>query len=309
MKLQDGDVAVVTGAASGIGFALDDRFASAGQRVVASDVDQAALDDATARLAERGGDVLGVRADVSVEAEVQALATTTVERFGGVHVVCNNAGVLTRSDPWLGPTSAWEWVFGVNLWGVIHGVRAFLPHLVLGGRGHVVNTASMAGLFPGLNAVYDATKHAVVAISENLYQDLRSASLPVGVSVLCPGWVNTRILDAERNWPDDRGDTPAVGAGVGVLEPHLRRVIAEGRTPAAVADLVVTCIEEERFWVLTHPDWMPIASARWDSIAEGVNPAPLDHIPGLPPPRSSSPRCSRQQPRHQTTDSRGFSAR
>jgi len=205
MKLERGDVAVVTGAASGIGFALAERFATAGLNVVAADVEPAALDDATARLAAHGVDVLGVPTDVSIEEQVQALASTTVERFGGVQVVCNNAGVMTRADPWLGPTQAWEWVIGVNLWGVIHGVRAFLPHLALGGRGHIVNTASMAGLVPGLNPIYDATKHAIVAISENLFYDLHAASLPVGVSVLCPGWVRTAFADAERNWPAGRG--------------------------------------------------------------------------------------------------------
>ncbi|MEX2267062.1 MAG: SDR family NAD(P)-dependent oxidoreductase [Acidimicrobiia bacterium] len=251
MKLERGDVAVVTGAAGGIGFALAERFATAGLHVVAADVEPGALDDAVTRLAEHGGEVLGVPTDVSREEQVQALATTAVERFGGVHVVCNNAGVVSRADPWLGPTEAWEWVFGVNLWGVIHGVRAFMPHLALGGRGHIVNTASMAGLFPGLNPIYDATKHAVVAISENLFHDMKAASLNVGVSVLCPGWVRTALIDAERNWTGD-GEPPPVGAGLSAVEPHLRRATDEGMTPAAVAELVATCIEEDRF-LGAHP--------------------------------------------------------
>jgi NAD(P)-dependent dehydrogenase (short-subunit alcohol dehydrogenase family) len=282
MKIERGDVAVVTGAASGIGFALAERFATSGLRVVAADVEVGALDDAVERLSKHGGEVLAVPTDVSSEEQVHALAATAVERFGGVHVVCNNAGVVAKSDPWLGPIEAWEWVFGVNLWGVIYGVRAFLPHLVLGGRGHIVNTASMAGLFPGLNPIYDATKHAVVAISENLYHDMRAASLPVGVSVLCPGWVRTALVDAERNWMGE-GEPPPIGAGISAVEPHLRRALDEGLTPAAVADLVATCIDEERFWVLTHPSWMDLALTRWESIAEGVNPEPPKAIPGMPP--------------------------
>jgi NAD(P)-dependent dehydrogenase (short-subunit alcohol dehydrogenase family) len=282
MKLERGDVAVVTGAASGIGFALAERFATAGLHVVAADVEPSALDDSVARLAQHGGEVLGVPTDVSREEQVQALAAAATARFDAVHVVCNNAGVVSKADPWLGPTQAWEWVIGVNLWGVIHGVRAFLPHLAIAGRGHIVNTASMAGLFPGLNPIYDATKHAVVAISENLYHDMRSANIGVGVSVLCPGWVRTALMDAERNWTGD-GEAPAIGAGLTAIEPHLRRALDEGMTPAAVADLVATCIEEDRFWVLTHPSWIGLATARWDGIGEGVNPSPPEQIPGMPP--------------------------
>ena len=283
MKLQQGDVAVVTGAASGIGFALAERFATAGLHVVAADVEADALDEAVTKLAVHGGDVIGVITDVSREEEVQALATKTVERFGGVNVVCNNAGVVSKAESWTGPISAWEWVVGVNLWGVIHGVRAFLPHLVLGGRGHIVNTASMAGLVPGLNPIYDATKHAVVALTEDLFHNMRDSMLPVGVSVLCPGWVRTGIADAERTWPAHRGEQPPAAMTAEVIYPHLRRAIAEGMTPAAVADLVASGIEEDRFWLFTHADWMPWAIGRWDSIVEGVNPVPTEDIPGFPP--------------------------
>ena len=283
MKLQRGDVAVVTGAASGIGHALAERFARAGLHVVAADVEVDALDAAVTQLAVHGGDVIGVVTDVSREEEVQALASKTLERFGGVHVVCNNAGVASKAESWTGPTSAWEWVIGVNLWGVIHGVRAFLPHLVAGGRGPIVNTASMAGLVPGLNPIYDATKHAVVALTEDLFHNMRDSMLPVGVSVLCPGWVRTGIADAERTWPAYRGEQPPAAVTSAVIDPHLRRALAEGMTPAAVADLVATGIEEDRFWLFTHADWMPWAVERWDSIAEGVNPTPPEEIPAFPP--------------------------
>ena len=276
-----GRVAVVTGGASGIGYALAERFAAEGAGVVLADVEEAALSEAGAKLRSGGADVLEVVTDVGDAAQVEALAERTVAHFGAVHVVCNNAGVVSLADPWLGPLAAWEWVLGVNLWGVIYGVRAFMPHMVLGGRGHIVNTASMAGLFPGLNPIYDATKHAVVAISENLYHDMRAAQLPVGVSVLCPGWVRTQIVQAERNWPGERGMQPARSAVGTVVAAHVQRATDEGLTPAAVADIVAAGIEEERFWLLTHPDWMPMALARWDSIAEGVNPAAPENVPGI----------------------------
>ena len=283
MKIEQGDVAVVTGAASGIGFALAEHFAKAGCNIVAADVDQRALDEATTSLGHHGTEVIGVRTDVSKDGEVHHLAQETLDRFGGVHIVCNNAGVTARTDPWIGPITAWEWVFGVNVWGVVHGVRAFLPHLVLGGRGHIVNTASLAGILPGFDPIYDATKHAVVALSEDLYQNLRVAGMPVGISVLCPGWVSTNIVDADRNWPTELGPLPEQRAGGEVALAHLRRAIDEGTTPAAVADLVATCVEEERFWVFPHADWMLIAIDRWARIAEGVNPEPIEQLPGMPP--------------------------
>jgi NAD(P)-dependent dehydrogenase (short-subunit alcohol dehydrogenase family) len=282
MKLEQGDVAVVTGAASGIGFGLAERFATLGLRVVASDIEQDALDDAVSRLAAHGADVLGVRTDVSKEADVQALAAQALDRFGAVHVVCNNAGVVAKSDPWEGPISGWEWLIGVNLWGVIHGVRAFLPHLLAGGRGHIVNTASMAGLVPGLNPIYDATKHAVVALTEDLYHSARDFGWPIGVSVLCPGWVHTNLVDSERNWPSSEGAAPDESLAIKVIEPHLRRAIDEGMTPAAVAEVVTNGIEEDRFFLLTHPHWMPMAVRRWDAIAEGENPPSIEELPDMP---------------------------
>ncbi len=282
MELEGGKVAVVTGAASGIGYALSERFASAGVHVVLADVDEAALASAAARVGARGVDTLAVPTDVSDEASVAALASAAIERFGAVHVVCNNAGVMSSADAWFGPLSSWSWVFGVNLWGVIHGVRAFLPHLVAQGEGHIVNTASIAGLMPGFGASYDATKHAVVAITEDLYLSMRQAGLPIGVSVLCPGWVRTNILDADRNWPQDLGAAPPAALGADVVMGHVRRVIDEGMPAAAVADLVADAIRSERFWVLPHPEFVDLAVKRWHDIAEGVNPRTDVEVPGLP---------------------------
>ncbi len=283
MELEPGATAVVTGAASGIGAALARRFADAGMNVVLADVDEAGLGAVAAEIAAKGVEALVVRTDVSQADEVTALASAALEQFGRVHVVCNNAGVAPMADPWMGPLSTWEWVIGVNLWGVVHGIRAFLPHLVLGGGGHIVNTASLAGLFPGFDPIYDATKHAVVGLSEGLHHQLRSAGLPVGVSVLCPGWVNTGIADSVRNWPDRLGARPEPGPAAAIVQPHLARALAEGVTPAAVADLVADSIEANRYWVFPHPDWMGMVSLRWDQIGEGMNPERPEQMPGMPP--------------------------
>jgi NAD(P)-dependent dehydrogenase (short-subunit alcohol dehydrogenase family) len=283
MELAQGKVAVVTGAASGIGLALAERFASAGLSVVLADVQEDALGAAAEKVAASGVEVLVQRTDVSQEAEVAALAAASVERFGGVDVVCNNAGVAGKADPWFGPLSGWEWVIGVNFWGVVHGVRAFLPLLIERGGGHIVNTASIAGLYPGFAPSYDASKHAVVAITEALYNMLRIVNLPVGVSCLCPGWVRTAIIDADRNWPDRLGEPPPDSPMVAVTEPHLRRAIDEGMTPAAVADAVASAVAEDRFWVFPHDDFMEMVVERWHQIAEQRNPEPADHVPGMPP--------------------------
>jgi NAD(P)-dependent dehydrogenase (short-subunit alcohol dehydrogenase family) len=280
VELVKGNVAVVTGGASGIGFALAERFARDGLNVVVADVQDDALAAATERLSSHGVEVLGVKTDVSVEAEVQALAAKTLERFGAVHVVCNNAGVGGRADAWFGPLSLWEWVLGVNLWGVIHGVRAFLPHLLSGG--HIVNTSSMAGLMPGAGPAYDASKHAVVALSEDLYNQMHMIGLPVGVSVLCPGWVRTSILDSERNWPARLGEVPASNP-IPVLEGYVRRAIEEGATPAAMADAVADAVTAGRFWVIPDDRFLDLAVRRWHMIADRLDPDPPDEAPGMPP--------------------------
>lgn len=281
MQLKPGQVAVVTGAGSGIGLALAERFARAGVSVVLADVEQGALDAATARVAELA-ETLAVPTDVSRVDSVEALAAATIDRFGGVDVVCNNAGVAPLGDPWFGPLSSWEWVLGVNLWGVVHGCRAFLPHLLARGGGHIVNTASIAGLFPGFSPAYDASKHAVVALSEGLRNTVRMVGLPVGVSVVCPGWVRTNIIDAERNWPSDLGEPPELTPAQAALAPHVRRAVEEGLTPAAVADAVATAVEVGRFWVFPQQEFLDLAVQRWDQIAGRADPVPIE-TPGMPP--------------------------
>jgi NAD(P)-dependent dehydrogenase (short-subunit alcohol dehydrogenase family) len=220
MKLEAGKVAVVTGAASGIGLALSERFARDGLHVVLAGVNESTLESAADKIGALGVETLVVPTDVSDPAAVEALAGAALERFGAVHVVCNNAGVASYADPWFGQLSSWEWVLGVNLWGVIYGIRAFLPILINQGEGHIVNTASSAGLIPGSGPSYAASKHAVVALSEELFKTTKWVGLPVGVSVLCPGWVRTAVNDAERNWPERLGDRPPPAPANEVLRPH-----------------------------------------------------------------------------------------
>lgn len=281
MELVEGQVAVVTGAGSGIGLALADRFARHGLRVVLADVQEDALADAAMSVGAHGVDTLAVRCDVSSADQVAELVQSTLDRFGAVHVVCNNAGVVARSDPWFGPLASWEWVMGVNFWGVVHGCRAFLPHLV--GGGHIVNTASIAGLLPGFGPSYDASKHAVVAISEDLYHAMSLAGLPVGVSVLCPGWVRTGILDADRNWPSDRGPLPEQAPTAAVTERYVRQALAEGATPAFIADHVVDAVTAGRFWVIPQQEFFDLVIERWHRIMERADPTEPEETPGMPP--------------------------
>jgi NAD(P)-dependent dehydrogenase (short-subunit alcohol dehydrogenase family) len=282
MELEAGKIAVVTGAASGIGLALAERFARDGLNVVLADVEEAALASAADRIKALGVETLAVPTDVSDHEAVEALADAAVQRFGSVHLVCNNAGVGSGADPWFGPLSVWSWVLGVNLWGVIHGIRAFLPILIEQGEGHIVNTASINGLIPGSGPVYAASKHAVVALSEELFKTTKIVGLPVGVSVLCPGWVRTAIMDADRNWPARLGESPSPALASQTLRPHMDRAIGEGMDPTAIADLVAEAIVSDRFWILPHPEFVEQAARRWQRIGEGLDPE-IPDWPGFPP--------------------------
>jgi NAD(P)-dependent dehydrogenase (short-subunit alcohol dehydrogenase family) len=268
-----GKVALVTGAASGIGRALAERFAAERMKVVLADVEVESLETVAAGMRGRGAQVLAVPADVTSGPEVEALAKRAVGAFGAVHVVCNNAGVSLGGPVWEHTVADWRWILGVNLWGVIHGVRVFVPLMLRqGGEGHVVNTASVAGLTtnPFMGA-YNVTKHAVVALSETLLKDLALAGSSVKVSVLCPGFVNTRIADADRNRPLARrytGGRPRPEA----MEQLVRSLVAGGLAPAILADRVLEAIREERFWILTHPELRPRIAERCREITEERNP-------------------------------------
>ena len=265
----EGRVAVVTGAASGIGLAMATAFAAEGMKVVLSDIETGPLDAAVAALRAEGRDVIGVRADVASWPEVEALAEATVQAFGGVHVVCNNAGVVKRARTWALTLDDWHWVLGVDLWGVIHGVKAFVPQMLSQGEGgHVVNTASMVGLLPVKNlATYDAAKMAVVGLSEALAMELEEEDSAIGVSVLLPGFIATRITDSARNRPPVLGDAaeaPAVARTTAGAEATM--------DAADVAAMVLDAVRTGEFWILTHDAYRPVIQARAAGVGAGGRP-------------------------------------
>ncbi len=270
-----GKVAVITGGASGIGRALAERFAAEGMKLVLADIDEISMRNVEAHLTEAGAEVMTMLCDTSLEADLQALAAATVERFGGAHVLCNNAGVVGKGDAWRGPFSAWEWVVGINLYGVIHGIRAFLPIMEDQGEGHIINTASMAGLvaLPGA-APYNVTKTGVVALSEGLFIELQATGSPVRVSALCPGFVKTNLIDGQR-WTDRLGDEPPPSQSpmTQMMDAVLKQGVEEGIEATVVADEVVDAIRTGRFWILTHPDMRHLPVERMERAERQENPA------------------------------------
>lgn len=261
-----GKVAVVTGAASGIGKATATLLAEQGMRVAIADIDATALGTVAAALTKAGHEVLAVPTDVSSQEAIEHLRDATLEAFGAVHVVHNNAGVVASGKAHEISLDLWKWVLDVDLWSVIHGVRTFAPLLTAQGDGHIVNTASVAGLQanPGI-APYNVAKFGVVALSETLRRELDGTG--VGVSVLCPGPVNTRIVEAERNLPS------GVERSSGAVADHFRSgagaMLAKGMDPVAVGAMVLDAILTGRFWILTHPDWPDIMAARAEQMREG----------------------------------------
>ena len=274
MQDLSGKVAVITGGASGIGNALARNFAAEGAQIVLGDVEEVALERAVADLKAAGAEVEGVVTDVTDPAQMQALADASVARFGGVDVFCNNAGVGGGGLSWEMPLSTWEWVIGVDLWGVIHGVRSFVPLLMQRPEGYIVNTASVAGLMSApFMGPYNAAKHAVVGISETLHHELAMTAPHVKVSVLCPGWVRTRIAESARNRPEDlqEGVDPAADTAV-----MLQGLIAAGMPPEEVAAKVRDAMRDERFWILTHDEvgdfWVDAVAGRLRSLEARSNP-------------------------------------
>lgn len=278
MEKLDGKVAVVTGGAGGLGLAMARRFLGEGMAVVVADVEEKALTSAAESLGAAGGEVLPVVTDVTDPKSVGSLADAARDHFGAVHVVCNNAGVAGHFGlAWEIPLEDWRWVLEVNLWGVIHGIRSFVPILVEQGEGHVVNTASLAGWSgPPSMSPYAASKHAVLGISEALRAELEATGSGVGVSVLCPGMVNSGIMDSERNWPARLGQEPTVPQSSLVATIH--QILKTGTTqgdvdPPAVAEAVVEGIRSNRFVLSTHPAQVVDAARSRLGHAESI-PAP-----------------------------------
>jgi NAD(P)-dependent dehydrogenase (short-subunit alcohol dehydrogenase family) len=268
MDTFEGRTAVVTGAASGMGRAFAERFGALGMKVVLADVEEPRLAEVAASMRESGAEVLPVVTDVADGSSIDALAAKAFDTYGAVHVLCNNAGVGGGGPIAELTTNDWQWVLGVNLWGVIHGLRAFLPTMLESGEeGHIVNTASMAGMIAGpMMGPYNASKFAVVAISETLHAELAMSGANVGVSVLCPGFVNTDITTSARNRPaslSGREFTP---------EPEqaamFKQLLESGKQPAEVALMVEEAIRAKRLHIFTDDEFLPPFQARVQTIVD-----------------------------------------
>jgi NAD(P)-dependent dehydrogenase (short-subunit alcohol dehydrogenase family) len=271
-----GKTAVITGAGSGLGRAFARRFAAAGANLVLADIGDGPLAEAVAEAQAAGVKAIGVRTDVSKADDMDQLASAAFAKFGRVNIVFNNAGVAGKfagADHIDMPD--WEWVMGVNFWGVIHGHRVFLPHLMEHGDGHIINTASMAGHFPAHSA-YGASKWAVVAITEGLHLQLASAGSTVGVTCLCPGWVNTNIDQSVLNRPEGVGNGRPVEQTPEeeVRYQMITELIRNGLPPEHVADLVHDAVLANQFWVFPHPEMVAMLPARYEHIMAGTNPVP-----------------------------------
>jgi NAD(P)-dependent dehydrogenase (short-subunit alcohol dehydrogenase family) len=271
----EGRVAVITGAASGFGRAFADKGAALGMKLVLADVDGNALAQTVAALRASGADAIGVPTDVADPAQIEALALAALDAFGKVHLLFNNAGVGAGGFLWENSANDWAWVFNVNVMGVAHGVRVFTPIMLRQGEpAHIVNTASVAGLLsPPSMGIYNASKHAVVSLTETLYHDLRNAGAQVGCSLLCPAFVPTGIADAERVRPDTLRNDAAPTRSQLAAGKQLHRAVQSGRLSAAdVADMTFDAIAAGRFYIITHPAILDTVRLRHDDIEQQRNP-------------------------------------
>lgn len=282
METVEGKVAVITGAASGMGREFANRFGKAGAHIVAADVEAPALDAAVAEMKANGISVMGVETDVADAASMDALAEAVFAQHDNVNLLFNNAGVGGGGRLAQCTTEDWEWVLGVNLWGVAHGLRLFLPNMIEHGDAHIINTASVAGhtSFPGLG-IYSATKHAVVTLSETLYAELAEDAPTVGVSVLCPGLVNTRILESDRNRPEVLSE-PGMSVERTAEEEEIREVMLavfeQALGPDKVADMVFDAVRNRQFYIFTDGDYEAAIKTRHNAIQNGTNPPAGDGL-------------------------------
>jgi NAD(P)-dependent dehydrogenase (short-subunit alcohol dehydrogenase family) len=283
MEQLSGKVAVITGGASGIGRAVASAAATAKMKLVLADIEERTLDATAKAFADGGADVLAVVTDVAESSSVEALRDRALAHFGAVHVVHNNAGVGGGGPMWAISEADWRWVLGVNLWGVIHGIRAFVPLFIEQGEGHVVNTASLAGLLsPAFMGPYCASKHAVVTMSEVLFRDLQAVGANVGVSVLCPAYVRTGIAESERNRPVWAPAPDATDPLNTRIRERSRQLVADGIDATVVADRVLDAIRTNRFYIITHPEQNFAIDLRMRDILEGRSPTPLTQAPTQP---------------------------
>ena len=275
----EGKVAVITGAASGIGFALTEKCLSLGMSVVMADIEEEVLTKAAEKLQSSGdNNILPVTTDVSVLEEIESLAKKAIDHFGAVHLLFNNAGVGGGGNSWESTQKDWEWVIGVNLWSVIHGVRVFSPLMIKQNTDcHIVNTASVAGLVGSVtNAPYSVTKHGVVALTEHLYADFKNQDLKVSASVLCPGFINTNIIDSDRNRPNHLANSAEPQVLTEEIEERramFRQVLEQGMQPHQLADIVFEGIRADKLYLLTGTEFNETILNRAQNITTGTNPA------------------------------------
>jgi NAD(P)-dependent dehydrogenase (short-subunit alcohol dehydrogenase family) len=279
-----GKVAVITGGASGIGLAIAEAFGAEGMKLVIADIEQLRLDDAVVGLRARGVEAIGVKTDVAQYADVEALAATTLEAFGKVHVVCSNAGVSITGPTWKMSLDDWRWVYDVNFWGLVHGIKAFTQIMIDQGEpGHIINTSSEAAFVAiGEHAPYCSSKAAAVSLSVALYSELSAANTQIGVSVVCPGFVDTQIHRSSRNRP--LGD--AAWSERDTDEERLRHVDqfqARGLPPSQVAVHVLNAVKENRFYVFNTDHWRAMVNRQRDIVLSGENPPVYSWGPDLRP--------------------------
>jgi NAD(P)-dependent dehydrogenase (short-subunit alcohol dehydrogenase family) len=281
MKNFEGRTAVITGAGSGFGLEVSRLCAARGMKLVLVDVQQDALDRSAAEMRGLGADVLASKVDVSKAEQVEALGAATLARFGAPHLVFNNAGIGAGGLIWENTLKDWEWVLGVNVMGVVHGVHVFTPMMLEAARkdpayeGHIVNTASMAGLINAPNmGVYNVSKHAVVSLSETLYQDLRLVTDQIGASVLCPFFVPTGITASDRNRPDALRDADAKPTRSQLIGKAMsEKAVSSGKITAAnVAVFVMDAVEQGRFYIYSHPKSLSSVQTRLEDIVQSRNP-------------------------------------
>jgi NAD(P)-dependent dehydrogenase (short-subunit alcohol dehydrogenase family) len=276
-------VAVVTGAASGIGRAMAQRFAAEGMRLVLADIEHSPLLQFAGELRAAGTQVVSERVDVSKPGDLEMLAAKAYDEFGAVHLLCNNAGVLPPGAPvWKEPLSTWHWTLNVNFFGVLHGVQAFMPRMLKANHeAHIVNTASLAGLTTRpLMSAYNVSKHAVVALSECLYAELQLTTDKIHVSVLCPAFAKTRLAESARNKPESVRADPSASCG---FYEALKQVVEEGTPPEEIVGAMMKAVRENQFWILTHPHLDRGIRERFESMLARTNPPLRDLRPGRTP--------------------------
>ena len=276
MKEFEGKTAVITGAASGIGYALAERFAVEKMNVVLADIEQDALDAAVAKISDLGVEAVGIAVDVMDKNSVQSLAKKSIDAFGNIHILCNNAGVAPPAidEPiWDHEQNAWDWVMGVNFYGVLYGLQSFVPHMLEHKEeGHVLNTVSLAGIL-GLEGSYGVSKFATLALSEGLFQSLKKINSKIGASALCPGFVATNIIESERNRPESLTTEKKSNF---LMKQLASAVLKRGKKPSEIADRTIEGIQAGSFYILPHPVYDEMIKERYERILARTEPESID---------------------------------